>query len=392
MSDDRVADAAATDAPAPERLADVFRVESLRNDGDRLVYVGEPLVGPDELERRVWPAFRDAGYDVRFATVQDTETDPISGVELRSRRHALVAQPAGGGIDEVPWTNVVMLALTVLTTLFAGSMWYYEPLSGPLDLFTGDKWKFTAAVLSVLGVHEFGHYALSRYHRVNASLPYFIPIPSFIGTLGAVIRMKGRIPDREALFDIGVAGPLAGLVAAVVVSVVGLLLPPIQVPQSVLSSATAVEIRFGYPPLLQFLSAVTNQPLTYDDPARAVNPVVFGGWVGMFVTFLNLIPVGQLDGGHVTRAMFGQRAESIAALVPAVLFGLAGYLYLFADVGFNAPFLWGFWGVVTLGLAYVGSAEPIYEEPLDRKRLAVGALTFVLGALCFVPVPFELLG
>jgi membrane-associated protease RseP (regulator of RpoE activity) len=392
MSNEYVAGGPATDAPAPERLADVFRVERVRRDDDRLVYVGEPLVGPDELERRVYPAFRDAGYDVRLTTVQESEPDPISGVQLRSRHHALVAQPADLSVDSVPWTNVLMLALTVLTTLFAGSMWYYEPLTAPLDLFTGQKWKFTAAVLSVLGVHELGHYVLSRYHRVNASLPYFIPIPSFIGTLGAVIRMKGRIPDRKALFDIGVAGPLAGLIAAVVVSLIGLYLPPIEVPQAVLDSPSAVEIKFGYPPLLQALSEATGQPLVYDDPGRAVNPVVFGGWVGMFVTFLNLIPVGQLDGGHITRAMFGARAESIAALVPAALLGLAGYLYLFAEVGANAPFLWGFWGIVTLGLAYVGSAEPVFDEPLNRGRVAVGAVTFVLGALCFVPVPFELLG
>ncbi|MFC7176890.1 site-2 protease family protein [Halosegnis marinus] len=369
----------------------MFRVESVRRDDDRILYLGEPLVGADELERRVYPAFREAGYDVRLATVQDTETDPISGVELRSRRRALVAQPADGRIDSVPWTNVVMLAATVLTTLFAGSVWYYEPLTGPLDLFTGDKWKFSVAVLSVLAVHELGHYVLSRYHRVNASLPYFIPIPSFIGTLGAVIRMKGRIPDRKALFDIGVAGPLAGLVAAVVVSAVGLLLPPIAVPESVLGSANAVEIRFGYPPLLQFLSTVLDRPLSYADPSRAVNPVVFGGWVGMFVTVLNLLPVGQLDGGHLVRAMAGDRAETVAALVPAALFGLAGYLYLFTDVGFNAPFLWGFWGVFSLGLAYMGSADPVFDEPLDAKRMAVGVLTFALGALCFVPVPFELM-
>ena len=392
MDDSDAAVGPAADLPAASALGDAFRVEERRRDGDRVLYVGEPLLPADEIERRVWPAFRDAGYDVRLTRVTDSEPDPLSGVQIRNRRYALVAQPAGGGIDGVPWTNLLTFLLTVVTTLFVGSSWYYEPVNGPLDLVTGQSWQFSAAVLSVLAVHELGHYVLSRYHGVNASLPYFIPFPSIIGTLGAVIRMDGRIPDRRALFDIGVAGPLAGLIAAVVVSVVGLTLDPIQVPQRVMESSSALEIDFGYPLLLQFLADVTGGQLEYATPQRAVNPVVFGGWVGMFVTFLNLIPVGQFDGGHLVRAMLGKRAESVAAVVPLGLLGLAGYLYVFADVGINAPILWGFWGVFTLGVAYVGSADPIYETPLGTARIAVGILTFLFGALCFVPVPFRIIG
>ncbi|MFB6118898.1 site-2 protease family protein [Halosegnis sp.] len=391
MTDSDAAGAAAANVPPPSALAGAFRVEERRREGDRILYVGEPLLPADELERRVWPTFREAGYSVRLTRVTDTEPDPVSGVELRSRRYALVAEPAGGGIEGIPWTNIVMFLLTVATTLFVGSSWYYEQVTGPLDLLTGQSWQFSAAVLSVLAVHEFGHYALSRHHDVSASLPYFIPFPSIIGTLGAVIKMDGRIPDRRALFDIGVAGPLAGLVAAVMVSIVGLSMEPITVPQRILESSNAVAIEFGYPPLLQLLAELTGRPLEYSNPQLAVNPVVFGGWVGMFVTFLNLIPVGQFDGGHLMRAMVGERAASVAALVPAALFGLAGYLYAFADVGINAPALWGFWGLFTLGVAYVGPADPVYDEPLDRRRMAVGVLTFLLGGLCFVPVPFQIL-
>ncbi|MFB6192034.1 MAG: site-2 protease family protein [Haloarculaceae archaeon] len=379
------------EAPPAEALASVFRVAETRFDGDRVVYFGEPLVGPELLERELWPLFREAGYEVSYRTVSESETDPISGVEIgQTRRPALVATPRSVGIEGIPWTNLATLALTVLTTLYAGSLWYYEPIEGPLDLVTGSNWQFSAAVLFVLGIHELGHYALSRRHDVAASLPYFIPLPNLIGTLGAVIRMKGRIPDREALFDIGVAGPLAGLAATILVTVVGLYLPPIEVPQAVIDSPNAIEISFGYPPLLLALRDLTGQPLTYG-PGRAVNPVVFAGWVGMFVTFLNLIPVGQLDGGHVLRAMFGERVETISSLVPAVLFGLAGYLYFVRGLGFrDSVLLWGMWGVLSLAFSYAGSARPVYDdEPLDRTRTAVGVLTLVLGALCFTPVPFE---
>ncbi|QLD90621.1 site-2 protease family protein [Natronomonas salina] len=377
------------DGPPPESLRPAFRVTEIAEDDGTLVYYGRPQTEYRRLEQQLWPLFREYGYEVRLDVVSDSEPDPITGVAVSEQRQALVAEPRSVGVDGVPWTNIVMLLATIVTTLYAGTIWYYEqPIEGPLDLLAG--WPFAAAVLGVLGVHELGHYVLSRYHDVQASLPYFIPVPTFIGTFGAVIKMKGRIPNRKALFDIGVAGPLAGLVAAVVVAVVGLHLDPITVPERVLTDESAIELELGYPPLLEFIAWATGEKLRYADPTLAANPVIFGAWVGLFVTFLNLIPVGQLDGGHIVRAMFGERSETVAALVPAGLFGLAGYLYLFTDVSPNAPFLWTFWGLIALGLAYVGPTTPVFDEPLDRKRMAIGALTFVLGLLCFTPVPIEL--
>ena len=377
--------------PPPESLLPAFRTTDIeRTEDGRLVYYGYPQTGVKRLEREVWPLFREHGYEVRFRTVEDSEPDPITGVAITEERRALVAEPRrtdGGGI---PWTNVVMLFATVLTTLYAGTIWYYQPVHGPLDLLAG--WPFAAAVLGVLAVHEFGHYALSRYHSVDASLPYFIPVPTFIGTFGALISIRGRIPNRRALFDIGVAGPLAGLVAAVVVAVIGLHMDPVQVPDYVLESEESIELELGYPPLLEFLAWVTGQQLTYESPDLVANPVIFGAWVGLFVTFLNLLPVGQLDGGHMIRSMFGERAETVASLVPVALFSLVAYLAVFADVGFNALVLWGFWGLVTMGLAYVGHVTPIFDDPLDRTRIAIGLFTFALGVLCFTPVPIEIGG
>lgn len=378
------------EGPPLTALSGVFRVEEVREEGDRLLYLGEPLVGPDELEREVWPLFREHGYEVQLTTVTESDPDPITGLEITSSRHALAAKPRSLGVDGVPWTNLLTFLLTIVTTMFAGALWYHAPLSeNPLTIVQG--WPFALAVLSVLGVHESGHYVMSRYHGVEASLPYFIPMPNIFGTLGAVIKMKGRIPDRRALFDIGVAGPLAGLIAAVAVAAIGLHLDPVTVPERLLDNPNAQSFEFGAPPLLHAVAWATGRPLSYSG-AKAVNPVVFGGWVGMFVTFLNLIPVGQLDGGHVARAMLGQRQETLAALVPAALFSLAGYLYVFTDVGVYPTALWGFWGLLAVGVAYAGPATPIYDEPLDRKRVTVGALTFVLGALCFMPVPFQIVG
>jgi membrane-associated protease RseP (regulator of RpoE activity) len=382
--------APAHDGPPPEALRPAFDVTEVEatNDGE-LRYYGQPRTEYRRLERQLWPLFREHGYEVRLDVVEDADPDPITGVDVSRTRQALVATPRSVGVDGVPWTNVATFVATVLTTLYAGTIWYYQPVRTPLDLLAG--WPFALAVLGVLGVHELGHYVLSRYHDVEASLPYFIPVPTYIGTFGAVIKMKGRIPNRKALFDIGVAGPLAGLVAAVVVAVVGLHLDPVAVPDTVLRSEDAVRIELGYPPLLQFLAAATGERLTYADPSVAASPVIFGAWVGLFVTFLNLIPVGQLDGGHISRAMLGERARTLAALVPAALFSLAGYLYLFRDVSANAPFLWTFWGLVALGLAYVGPTTPVFDDPLDDKRRTLGALTFLLGFLCFTPIPIEII-
>jgi membrane-associated protease RseP (regulator of RpoE activity) len=124
-----------------------------------------------------------------------------------------------------------------------------------------------------------------------------------------------------------------------------------------------------------------------------VHPVVIGGWVGMFFTVLNLLPVGQLDGGHIVRAMLGERQETVAALVPVALFGIAGYLYFVRGLDINDSVgLWTFWGLFASFIAYRGPANPLDETPLDWERLAVGVLAFALGALCFLLVPIQLVG
>ena len=363
------------DGPPLERLSGVFRVYETRRDGDRLVYYGEPLVSQDRLMKTAWPLFREHGYEVQLAT--------------RTGEYVLVADPTDTSIDGIPWTNVVLFVLTVVSTLYAGSRWYHiDPFANPARVV--EAWPFAAAVLGVLATHELGHYVMARYHGVDATLPYFIPMPSLIGTMGAVIRMKGQMPDREALFDIGVAGPLAGLLATIVVTAIGVSLPAEPVPLEYINSANTIEIELGYPPLLKFIAWALGEQITYDDPTKMVSPVVIGGWVGMFITFLNLIPVGQLDGGHIVRAMLGEQQERVASLVPVALFALAAYVFYVERVS-NASVLWVFWGLLATYVAYVGPADPIDDEGLDSRRKAIGILTFVLGLLCFTPIPIEII-
>ena len=367
------------DVPRPEPLRTFFRIDDVREDDGRIRYAGESYVPERTLLRRIVPAFRDAGYEV--------ELERVAG------GHVVVATPFGHGRDGVPWVNVTLFATTVLTTLFVGAYgWYYVPIAeirtNPLTML--QAWPFTAAVLGVLMVHEFGHYAAAKYHGVDVSLPYVIPFVFPFGTLGAVIRMRGRMPSRKVLFDVGAAGPIAGLVATVVVTAIGLSLDPIRVPAEV-ANQSGTMIRFNNPPLLTIIADLLGEGTTYSDPGLSAHPVVIGGWVGMFFTLLNLLPVGQFDGGHMIRAMVGPRQETIASLVPGALFGIAAYLYYWQGFGLDESVgLWAFWGVFSMVIAFNGPANPSDEERLDWPRLAVGVLTFAVGALCFLLVPIEI--
>ena len=375
-------DSAEPDTPR-EALQSVFHLRETYRDGERLLFYGEALVSREALIEEVWPAFREAGYEAHLATTRSGSEDVV------------VAEPVSNGPEGVPWKNLGLLVATVLSTLFVGSVtWYYVPLAqiqqNPLAIL--QAWPFTVAVLGVLSAHELGHYVLGRYHGVDVSLPYLIPFIFPFGTLGAIIRMRGQMPDRRTLFDIGVAGPLAGLAATVIVTVVGLSLDPLTVPPRVLEQSGEV-IVFNNPPLLDLIATAIGQPTSYTDPAKTVHPVIIGGWVGMFFTVLNLLPVGQLDGGHMLRAMLGERQETVAAVVPLALFGLAGYLHYGRGLGLNESVgLWAFWGLFATFIAYNGPADPIDETPLDRRRQLVGVVTFALGALCFLLVPIQIIG
>jgi len=398
------------EAPSPDELAGVFHVAAVDRTDGTVRYFGEPLVRPDAVVETLRPQFAQSGYSLSLerqphspgqpgggAPTQPATGPPVQPAEggfgpPQTQQYALVAEPNDNG--GIPWLNVVLLVATVASTLFVGaSSWYYIPVTEqPLRIF--EAWPFVVAMLGVLGIHELGHYAAARYHGVDVTLPYFIPFPSLLGTMGAVINIRGHIPSRRALFDIGVAGPLAGLVATVVVTVVGFTLDPIAVPERVQSTGEYA-INFHDPLLMQAIEASvrTLGVGTAVGPAESVHPVVFAGWAGMFFTFLNLLPVGQLDGGHIVRSIVGQRQETIAAAVPGGLFALAAFLYLTQDappIGYGVWTLWVFWGLLAAGMAYAGPARPTVDEPLDRRRAVLGVVTFGLGLACFTPIPFEI--
>lgn len=272
-----------------------------------------------------------------------------------------------------------LFLVTVFTTLWAGAYQLNtKPVTGAWDFlvkypdFLIRGLPFAGTLLGILVTHECGHYVLSRIHRVPASLPLFIPgPPHFIGTFGAVIRMRSPIMNRRALFDIGVAGPITGFIAAVIALIVGLSLSEL-VPRD-----RVFGLQLGEPLLLQFFAWLIFGPIpeTYD---IVLHPVGFAAWFGFFITALNLIPLGQLDGGHVAFAVFGRRQRTIAlSVIPILLFlGLTG---------------WPGW-ILWVGLAgLVGIAHPPVIDPettLGQKRIWVAWGALAIFVVSFAPVPF----
>ncbi len=270
-----------------------------------------------------------------------------------------------------PVLHVVLFLLTLLTTTIAGAFQAgADPIADPSSLTAGVP--FSATLLSILLVHEFGHFTLAKWHGVRASLPYFIPAPPvFIGTFGAFIRMQSPPPNRRALFDVGAAGPWAGFVLAVPAVFIGLQLSEVR-PLGLSEGG----LELGDSLLFSWLTRLAIGT-TADQATIVLHPVALAGWFGLFVTFLNLLPVGQLDGGHVSYALLGRWHATIARVFIAVIavLGLRG---------------WQGWYMWVILLLLIGVDHPRTADaatPLDGRRRLAAMATVALFVVTFMANP-----
>jgi membrane-associated protease RseP (regulator of RpoE activity) len=303
----------------------------------------------------------------------------------------------------------LLFVLTVITTTFAGIMWGAPDPSGPeprlatpLDYLLylplsyyyaivellrytvthpaliGDGVKFSASLLAILFSHEMGHYLACRHYKVDATLPYFIPAPPIFmaGTFGAFIKIRAAIPTRRALFDIGLAGPLAGFVVAIPICVIGVLTigPPVD---------GAHLMYFNDPLLFRLIAKLAGVPL---DPNSPTNPYYLAAWIGLLVTSLNLMPVGQLDGGHGTYSLFGGRAHRVIGRVVFVVVAVLAVLGFWLH-GSPSGFLYTVLLAVMMRLPH---PQPGVMEPLGTKRIIIAIVTLIVFALCFLPFPITI--
>ena len=286
-------------------------------------------------------------------------------------------------------TNIIFLVLTLITTIWAGAyIWrsrtgggdpldIFRVLVSPMDLLLGGL-TFAFPLLLILGIHELGHYFTSRYYHVEASLPYFIPIPPVIspfGTFGALISMRENISNKKALVEIGAAGPIAGFIVAIPVTAAGLALTNAFPAEGAEMIEGASYIVFNEPllfNLLELVIPVNNEGMIF--------PTALAGWIGLFVTALNLFPVGQLDGGHIVRGILGDSSKYVSYGVIAILIAM-GFMTGFITYIVFALF------ILLLG----GRHPPPLDDysPLSARQYMVAGLAVVMFALTFHPVPIE---
>lgn len=271
--------------------------------------------------------------------------------------------------------HVILFVLTFFTTLLAGAMMSgVVPWETPEEIYRGLP--FSLTLLLILITHELSHYVMSRRHKVSVTLPYFIPAPSLIGTFGAIIKMKPPIYDRRALIDIGASGPIGGFLVSIIAVEVGLGLSevvPIEAIQKIEGG-----ISLGSSLLFHLMARM----VLHIDPGKTdilLHPVAFAGWIGFLITSLNLLPIGQLDGGHIAYALFGDRHEKIAKTSIPVLVVL-GFVF------------WPGWIVWAVLMLFIGYRHPPVVFPqiqLDSKRRITGWVSLAIFILTFTPMPIS---
>jgi membrane-associated protease RseP (regulator of RpoE activity) len=353
-------------------LSGLFEVTSVGHQPDvpAIVFGGRFIQDPDasydELRRR----FQSHAYTplIRHEKGQDV----ILAVE------GLVDRAQTGN----PLINILLLAATIFTTLSAGaammgysvidSLMMGSPLAVLQALIAGAP--FAITLMSILGIHELGHYVAARLHGVRATLPYFIPMPFGLGTLGAFIAIRSPMRDRKVLFDIGLAGPYAGLMAAIPLLLLGLLLSSTNYVPSSIYGRTLENVGSSF--LIQIVTYLfTDIP---EGQTITLHPVFFAAWIGLFLTGINLLPVGQLDGGHASYALLGRTAHGVAIIA----FGLLILAGIFDATNRTFWFIWAFF-VMLGGLRHPPPMNDITDVGLPRKL--IGIATIVLFLLLFTP-------
>lgn len=402
-------------------MASEYPQESINNLIQRIFYVEDVTLGEGNqnflvrYRGRLRGQDSAADYDWLSEQLKPYNITPLFRKE--GDRHLILLM--SGRIRPKPYNpgvNVLLFGLTVISVLMAGAL---NNLEGPVgaslgQLFLailrnlGSGWPFAVSLLAILVAHEFGHYLAGRYHKTYVTLPYFLPLPfSPFGTLGAFINMKEPPKNRRILLDIGIAGPLAGLIVAIPVLLIGLSLSKVGEIPSIMRPGVGLQLegnsllyllaKFavfhqllpapasygGVPPALYWLRYIfTGQPLPLGGVDVMLNPVAWAGWIGILVTSLNLIPAGQLDGGHMLYVLLGARRARL--LLPFILVALVGLGFFW-----NGWWLWALL-IFLLGRVY---AEPLDQiTPLDGPRKALAILALVIFVLVFTPVPLVLVG
>ena len=361
---------------------EIEEYEILEPPRGAIAFRGRVMGDTGEAFDAFYQSFENLGYT---AMLRDTEDG----------RHQVVA--VEGIHDDEPanaWVNLGLFLATLLTVLFIGAanaLQYAEQFQGQevsydllsilLSLHRGIP--FAGALMGILVAHELSHYVVARRYGSPVSLPYFIPMPNLLGTMGAVITQKAPMRNRKSLFDIGIAGPLGGLVLAVPLLFVGLSLSTVQAPPPGIDQALQEGNSLLY---IAAKYVVFGEVLPRNGLDVWIHPVAFAAWAGLLVTMINLIPVGQLDGGHISYALLGRRAWTLGYALIAAMFGWGSLLLLRND---QAGGFWVLWAFINL-LLNRKHPPPLNDvTTVSRGRVVVGGLMLVVFILRFMPSPLR---
>ncbi|MEO0293094.1 MAG: site-2 protease family protein [candidate division WOR-3 bacterium] len=268
------------------------------------------------------------------------------------------------------WINFLLLIMTFITTLIAGALQLeVNPFSPIFNIIKGIP--FSLSIMLIIGSHELGHYLLARKNNVDASLPYFIPAPHLIGTFGAIIKMRSPIKDRNSLIEIGAGGPIIGFIVSTIVLLIGLhLSEPVSI------SDYKGGLTLGDSILIKLFTRIYFHTLP-EGKDISLHPIAFAGWIGYFITALNLLPVGQLDGGHILYALINEKSK----IVGWIVFGIA-ILLSFFWIG------WIVWAILFLVIGFKHPSPLDTISPLSKKHKIIALISFLILILTFVPTPF----
>ena len=358
------------------RLDDVFVADEHRRSPMGIDFEGRLLVGPEEAARVLSDRFGSQGWT---PVLTQTNGGRATLSLVPKGLPTMAERPARG-----PGLHILLIALTLLTTTWAGALHQGINLLTEPGRFTAGL-PYALSLMAILGAHEMGHYVAARRYGMRVTLPYFIPVPFALGTFGAFIQLRSPSPSRRALFDVGVAGPLAGLAVAIPALVIGLPLSTVSVSST--GPGLHLSTDAGASILLALMARLAIPQALAEGHVLVLHPLAFAGWLGLLITALNLLPIGQLDGGHMADAMFGGRASrtvSAVAMVVLVLLGL---------------FVWSgllYWAFIAFFIAGGKGLPPTNDvSELNAPRQAIGVLAFVLLVAILLPVPhglYETLG
>ncbi len=345
------------------QLADIIEISAIYSHGERLYFRARPYIEYDKALDLIRQRLGSSGFEVR---ISEDMQGLLIGVKQVIRRN-------------IPWLNIILFAATALTMFISQVM----PFNNIFNLemiaeafsrtpLVNNGLEYMVALMSILVFHEFGHYLTGRRRGVFMSLPYFIPAPTPIGTFGAIIKSRSPITNRRDLIEVGATGPVAGFVISIIALTIGL------GHSEVIVIEDPSGLIMGESLVLKFLTWLIVGPLP-ENASLILSPAAFAGWVGILVTMLNLLPLGQLDGGHIIYGLFGKAQHNIGRFFAVVM----------AVMGFWWPGWW-FFGILVIffGIKHPPTRDDATQPPLSAKILGFVAIGIFI--ISFIPVPLSL--